>query len=764
MADISLGRTLGPGTEIADFVIVGVAGAGGMGVVYRARQRQPDRIVALKVIAAALADDPSFGARFRRESTIAAQIEHPNVIPVHAVGEAGGVLYIAMRFVAGTDLRRLLTDEGRLEQRRAAVIVDQVAQALDAAHAHGLVHRDVKPANILIAAAGGRDHVYLSDFGVSRHIEGSQALTGTGAFIGTIDYVSPEQARGDRVDARSDVYSLGCVLFEALSGTVPFPFDNDLAKLYAHDSKPPPSVLERNPDITPAFDPVLKRAMAKWPDDRYRSAGDLGRAAIAAAYGEALPGAERSVAVGEAAPEAAAAPTRGLGASVPTAAAGVSTRMAQATQRDEARGTAAGPDTQLQLGASTTFRKTEPAPGARARFYRRPVVLAAAVAVAAGVAIAVSLAVLGPHRGRSKPALSAGTTAALKVPSQYPTIQAAVDAARSGETIDVAGGSFSQQVTISKNLTLKGTGTGSTTIGAPKSLAARPIAGQRSIVTVVGGARVSIENLTIAGPRAPSCTAPADLNSGILVAQGATLELHSAAVTNVRDTPANCVGQETQAIAIGLSETNGTLSSGHATISNDVVSGYGDEGIAVVGSGSTATISSNRIIGLGGSPARFVIGVIVHGTATATITHNTITDNRCTSVQGAVAASGKACGSGPQNHHGQGILVYKAGSGTVITSNKLSGNDVGIQLAFAPLCCTVSHNTLAGNLFFGELVKDGSQTMTGERISGGQVGIGVVADKTNATVTLQGVTITNTSLRIQTYSYGGYTAHVAGSP
>src|SRR5438105_2759859 len=155
--------------ELDGFVIEAVAGRGGMGVVYRARQKRPDRIVALKVIAAELADDPAFRARFQREANIAAQIEHPNVIPVHAVGEADGVLYIAMRFVVGTDMRALINNEQRLEPRRAAHIVDQVAQALDAAHATGLVHRDVKPANILLSASGGREHVYLSDFGLSRH-------------------------------------------------------------------------------------------------------------------------------------------------------------------------------------------------------------------------------------------------------------------------------------------------------------------------------------------------------------------------------------------------------------------------------------------------------------------------------------------------------------------------------------------------------------------------------------------------------------------
>ncbi len=292
----------GPGVEIDGFVIESVAGRGGMGVVYRARQNQPDRMVALKVIASDMAGDPVFRARFERESSIAAQIEHPNVIPVYAVGEADGVLYLAMRFVEGTDLRGLLAQEGRLAPHRAAAIVEQAGQALDAAHAHGLVHRDVKPANVLIASVGGREHVYLSDFGLSRLAEGSQGLTGTGAFLGTIDYVAPEQARGDRIDARADVYSLGCLLFQTVTGTVPFPLDSDLAKLYAHDQKPPPSALERNPDLPAAFEGVLARAMAKSPDDRYLSAGDLGRAAVAAAQGARLSRSERSVAVGTAAP------------------------------------------------------------------------------------------------------------------------------------------------------------------------------------------------------------------------------------------------------------------------------------------------------------------------------------------------------------------------------------------------------------------------------------------------------------------------------
>ncbi|MEA2457304.1 MAG: hypothetical protein QOC95_276 [Thermoleophilaceae bacterium] len=291
-----------PGSVLGGFVIEGAAGRGGMGVVYRARQQRPERIVALKVISPELAGDPAFQDRFERESQIAAQIEHPNVIPVYAVGDEAGVLYIAMRFVVGTDLRATLTQEGRLEPQRAAAIVDQVAQALDAAHAHGLVHRDVKPSNVLVSISGGREHVYLTDFGLSRLVEGSQGVTATGGVVGTIDYIAPEQARGERVDARTDVYSLGCMFFHLLTGTVPFPLPSDVAKLYAHTAEPPPAARERVTELPAALDDVLTRAMAKNPDDRYPSAGDLGRAALAAVGDGPVAGGEHSVATGAAAP------------------------------------------------------------------------------------------------------------------------------------------------------------------------------------------------------------------------------------------------------------------------------------------------------------------------------------------------------------------------------------------------------------------------------------------------------------------------------
>src|SRR6059058_4348505 len=209
---------LAPGDLFAGHRIDGVAGRGGMGVVYRATELALDRRVALKLITPALAGDPDFRARFVRESRAAASIEHPNVIPIFSAGEEQDVLYISMRFVDGQDLRALLRGEGRLEPRRAARIVAQVADALDAAHARGLVHRDVKPANILLAPESGAEKIYLTDFGLTKNTASESGMTRTGMFVGTVDYIAPEQIRGDRLDARTDVYALTCVLYRALTG------------------------------------------------------------------------------------------------------------------------------------------------------------------------------------------------------------------------------------------------------------------------------------------------------------------------------------------------------------------------------------------------------------------------------------------------------------------------------------------------------------------------------------------------------------------
>jgi serine/threonine-protein kinase len=282
-----------------------------MGVVYRATQAGLGRTVALKVIAPGFADDDEFRKRFERESRLAASIEHPNVIPIHEAGEVDGVLFLSMRYVEGTDLRSLLDREGSLEPRRATRIVAQVAEALDAAHGAGLVHRDVKPGNILIAPA---DHAYLTDFGLTKRAASESALTKTGQFVGTVDYMAPEQVEGGRVDARSDVYALACVLYHLLTGRVPYEKPSDMARLYAHAHDPPPVPSAAEPTVPHALDEVIARGMAKDPRDRYQSAGDLGRAALAGAESRRIAEPERSVARGDAAPSlprAASAPAAG---------------------------------------------------------------------------------------------------------------------------------------------------------------------------------------------------------------------------------------------------------------------------------------------------------------------------------------------------------------------------------------------------------------------------------------------------------------------
>src|SRR6478735_5037747 len=290
---------LEPGSVFAGHRIDAVAGRGGMGVVYRATQLALDRTVALKVIAPGLLEDQTVRARFVRESKGAASIDHPNVIPIYYAGDEGGIAYIAMRYVAGDDVRSLVRREGRLEPARAARIVAQIGAALDEAHAAGLVHRDIKPANVLLTA---EDHVYLTDFGLTKHALSVAGSTKPGHWVGTLDYVAPEQIRGERVDARVDVYALGCLLFYTLTGEVPFKREGDEARLWAHLSEPPPKPSQLVPDLPEAFDFVIERALAKDPDERYPSAGDLGRAALAAAANRTPSERERLVATGAAAP------------------------------------------------------------------------------------------------------------------------------------------------------------------------------------------------------------------------------------------------------------------------------------------------------------------------------------------------------------------------------------------------------------------------------------------------------------------------------
>ncbi len=271
MADLSLGST------IAGCRLEAVAGRGGMGVVYRATQVALGRPVALKAVAPQFAQDAAFRERFQRESHIAASIDHPNVIPVYEAGELEGTLYLIMRWVDGTDLRALLASEGRLAAPRAVRLLRPAALALAAAHRRGLVHRDVKPANVLIVRGEGGDdeHVYLTDFGIARRTDGEGAMTRTGVLIGTLDYIAPERIEGGRGSPASDIYAFGCMLYEALTGRVPFDRPTAVSKMFAHLNDPVPAASDEVPGLPPQLDAIIAKSMAKRPEDRFASAGDL---------------------------------------------------------------------------------------------------------------------------------------------------------------------------------------------------------------------------------------------------------------------------------------------------------------------------------------------------------------------------------------------------------------------------------------------------------------------------------------------------------
>jgi YVTN family beta-propeller protein len=267
------------GAEFLGYRIEEQIGHGGMGVVYRAYDLRLKRTVALKLVTPELALDERFRERFARETELAMSIEHPNVVPIHDAGDVAGRLYLAMRLVAGTDLRKLLRAEGALEPSRSLAICRQVANALDAAHAKGLVHRDVKPSNILLDEA---EHVYLADFGLTRRLEEKGGREGEGRSVGTPAYLAPEHIEGGPVDGRVDVYSLGCVLYECLTGAAPFVHSSRLAVTWAHLEEEPPSASHRNSDLPVAIDGVLRSAMAKSPDERYRTCTALIEGAEAA--------------------------------------------------------------------------------------------------------------------------------------------------------------------------------------------------------------------------------------------------------------------------------------------------------------------------------------------------------------------------------------------------------------------------------------------------------------------------------------------------
>ena len=407
-----MSESLQPGETFAGCRLEAVAGRGGMGIVFRATQLALQRPVALKAIAPDLAADSAFRERFQREWHLAASIDHPNVIPVYEAGELDGTLYLIMRWVQGTDLRTLLASSGRMSAGRAIKLLRPVASALAAAHAHGLVHRDVKPANVLVARGPEEDddHVYLTDFGIARRTD-SESITRTAVFVGTVDYMAPERFEGGKGDAASDIYSFGCVLYETLTGHVPYERPSAVSKIYAHVADPIPSARDEVSDIPEQLDAIIGKAMAKRPEDRFGSAREL-----AAALGDALRAldtAERDIATGEPAPEA-------TDPSAPTALTDDAvTRVSPSNTHAEQPTIHAGPaptdaETAATVGEQTTpsapqARRVEEPP-ARARTSRRSPVLWLAPIILLSLA-GVLIATFSDVRS------NAGTTAATAPPT-----------------------------------------------------------------------------------------------------------------------------------------------------------------------------------------------------------------------------------------------------------------------------------------------------------------------------------------------------------
>ncbi|HUA47397.1 MAG TPA: serine/threonine-protein kinase [Solirubrobacteraceae bacterium] len=302
------GARLERGAVLGGYRIEEQIGAGGFGIVYRATNVALNRIYALKVLAPELAADEQFRARFQREMRIAASLDHAHVVGIHYAGEHDGFLFLAMDYVHGEDLRQVLLRDGALDPDRAVALLSQIAAALDAAHAKGLVHRDIKPANMLLTIRDGEELAYLTDFGLAKRSDTLAELTVTGSVVGTADYMSPEQVTGGPTDARSDIYALGCVFFQMLTGKVPYERETTLATMFAHVNEPPPPLESPLADEFPEFTPVLERALAKPPEDRYLSAGDLARDATAALSGARYGGAPSMVATGDARPSSANEP------------------------------------------------------------------------------------------------------------------------------------------------------------------------------------------------------------------------------------------------------------------------------------------------------------------------------------------------------------------------------------------------------------------------------------------------------------------------
>ncbi len=372
-----------PGSRVAGYRLEEQIGRGGMAVVFRAHDERLNRQVALKILAPLLAADAAFRQRFIAESQAAAAVDDPNIIPIYEAGEADGVLFIAMRLVRGGDLKSMVAQHGPLAPGRAGPILSAVASALDAAHAAGLVHRDVKPANMLLEARPGRpDHVYLSDFGVSKAALATTGLTGSGQFLGTVDYAAPEQIQDRSVDGRTDQYALGCSAFELLCGQPPFFGKQWMAGMYAHVAQAPPPPTSLRPDLPGAVDQVFARVLAKSPDDRYATCQDFA-AALTVALGARRSAAEEPATAG---PSLAADPAGAADATLAPVAAGI--QAAGGRQAAKPTGTESLATMDVSVGGQ---------PAGQSRVRRLGLVAAAGGAVVLGcAAVAAVLLATGP--------------------------------------------------------------------------------------------------------------------------------------------------------------------------------------------------------------------------------------------------------------------------------------------------------------------------------------------------------------------------------
>jgi serine/threonine protein kinase len=429
------GTAIGPGSRVGSYLLMEQVGRGGMALVFLALDERLHRQVAIKVMAPGLPPDDGFRQRFIRELRAAAAVDDPHIIPVFDAGEADGVLYIAMRHVPGGDLRSMIQRDGPLSAGRTAMIVRAVASALDAAHSAGLLHRDVKPANMLVDARPGRqEHVYLSDFGLSKAVSQATGLTGSGQFLGTLDYIAPEQIEGGLVDGRTDQYALACSAYELLTAAPPFPREGAPAVMYAHLSEAPPSVRSRRPDIPAGVDQVLATALAKTPDKRYRTCSE---------FADALATALSSAA--DSPPGPGRPPDRPPTEVVPHPQPARAMSSRDAPTRSALRQTA--PRT-----GSPVPPTGEPGPRGSAgrRFGSRTLAtMGAAALVAAAVAVAVVLAVSHggppPAASQSQSATRSGHAAAAGSPGRVE------DAGAVGATFQVTSGSGGQlDVTLTR--------------------------------------------------------------------------------------------------------------------------------------------------------------------------------------------------------------------------------------------------------------------------------------------------------------------------